>query len=42
MASMGILLTIGIGFTLVCILVVLPALMVSGKRPATDGLNKSE
>jgi len=32
MASMGILLTIGIGFTLLCTLVVLPALMVSGKQ----------
>ena len=32
MASMGVLLTIGIGFTLLCTLVLLPALMVSGKR----------
>jgi hopanoid biosynthesis associated RND transporter like protein HpnN len=32
MASMGILLTIGIGFTLLCVLVVLPALMFSGKQ----------
>jgi predicted RND superfamily exporter protein len=36
MASMGILLTIGIGFTLICILVVLPTLMAAGKRPATE------
>jgi hopanoid biosynthesis associated RND transporter like protein HpnN len=36
MASMGILLTIGIGFTLLCILVVLPALMVAGKQSAAD------
>jgi predicted RND superfamily exporter protein len=34
---MGVLLTIGIGFTLVCTLVVLPALMVKGKQsPAGD------
>ena len=32
MASMGVLLTIGIGFTLLCTLVLLPALMVSGER----------
>jgi hopanoid biosynthesis associated RND transporter like protein HpnN len=32
MASMGALLTIGIGFTLLCTLVVLPALMVSGNQ----------
>jgi hopanoid biosynthesis associated RND transporter like protein HpnN len=32
MASMGVLLTIGIGFTLICTLVVLPALMVSGNK----------
>jgi predicted RND superfamily exporter protein len=32
MASMGILLTIGIGFTLLCILVVLPTLMVAGNQ----------
>ncbi len=32
MASMGALLTIGIGFTLLCTLVVLPALMASGNR----------
>ena len=32
MASMGALLTIGIGFTLLCTLVVLPALMVTGKQ----------
>jgi len=32
MASMGMLLTIGIGFTLFCTLVVLPALMVSRKK----------
>jgi hopanoid biosynthesis associated RND transporter like protein HpnN len=37
MASMGVLLTIGIGFTLICTLVVLPALMVKGKQsPAGD------
>ena len=37
MASMGVLLTIGIGFTLICTLVVLPALMVTGKQsPAGD------
>lgn len=35
MASMGALLTIGIGFTLLCTLVLLPALMASGKQPAT-------
>ena len=40
MASMGILLTIGIGFTLLCILVVLPALMVSGTKPATEDETK--
>jgi len=32
MASMGALLTIGIGFTLICTLLVLPALMVAGKQ----------
>jgi predicted RND superfamily exporter protein len=32
MASMGVLLTIGIVFTLICTLVVLPALMVTGKQ----------
>jgi hopanoid biosynthesis associated RND transporter like protein HpnN len=32
MASMGVLLTIGIGFTLLCTLVVLPALMIMGKQ----------
>jgi hopanoid biosynthesis associated RND transporter like protein HpnN len=32
MASMGILLTIGIGFTLLCILVVLPALMLARQQ----------
>jgi predicted RND superfamily exporter protein len=32
MASMGILLTIGIGFTLLCILVVLPALMMKKQQ----------
>jgi predicted RND superfamily exporter protein len=37
MASMGILLSIGIGFTLLCILVVLPALMVSGKEATAEG-----
>jgi len=37
MASMGALLTIGIGFTLFCTLVVLPALMINGKQfPARD------
>jgi hopanoid biosynthesis associated RND transporter like protein HpnN len=35
MASMGVLLTIGLGFTLLCTLVLLPALMVSGNQPAT-------
>jgi hopanoid biosynthesis associated RND transporter like protein HpnN len=35
MASMGALLTIGLGFTLLCTLVLLPALMASGKQPAT-------
>jgi len=35
MASMGVLLTIGIGFTLLCTLVLLPALMVSGNQSAT-------
>ena len=34
MASMGVLLTIGIGFTLLCTLVLLPALMVSGNKSA--------
>jgi predicted RND superfamily exporter protein len=34
MASMGVLLTIGIFFTLICTLVVLPALMVSGNKSA--------
>jgi predicted RND superfamily exporter protein len=34
MASMGILLTIGIGFTLICILVVLPTLMVTRQQSA--------
>jgi hypothetical protein len=34
MASMGILLTVGIGFTLLCTLVVLPALMVTGNNSA--------
>jgi hypothetical protein len=33
MASMGMLLTIGVGFTLACTLVVLPALMVWRKKP---------
>ena len=33
MASMGVLLTIGIGFTLLCTLVLLPALMNSSNRP---------
>jgi hopanoid biosynthesis associated RND transporter like protein HpnN len=32
MASMGTLLTIGIGFTLLCILMVLPALMIKGQQ----------
>ncbi len=32
MASMGIVLTIGIGFTLICILVVLPTLMIKGQQ----------
>ncbi len=40
MASMGALLTIGIGFTLLCILVVLPALMVAGKQDTHTAAGK--
>ena len=36
MASMGALLTVGIAFTLLCTLVVLPALMVNGKESALE------
>jgi predicted RND superfamily exporter protein len=36
MASMGILLTIGIGFTLLCTLVLLPALMSTSNRGSLE------